>query len=302
MSSSISRVALGVAGVIGLLRAIGGVSQQETAENSTQNPSAKMTAELHLPEAAINRYFDDQKKQRRLEGLKLFVETLVLLAATGAGIFAYLNWDALKESNRISNNVFTTSQRAYVTVNGLDVQPVANSEGFWRATPIFTNSGNTSTKNLWWTSVLGDTRGIKVGPFIFNGVKVGPIITSGPAGPKVQTFKDLQAATRNRFTLSPRQEARPLELSTPLPADYIRGLIAGTAQVYVHGVVFYEDFFTTKGHVTRYCFSLWHNPAITGPGISYSSCGGVYTCSDEECEDYENLKTLVGPEAGGLPK
>jgi hypothetical protein len=285
-----ARILLAIAGVIGLLRSS---RQLPAAENRSQPRT--FVAELQLPPSAIKQYQDDQQKQRRLEGWKLFVEVLVFLAAIAAGYMAYLNWDALKESNRIASDVLTTSQRAYVSVNGLEIQPVPNSQGFWRATPILVNSGNTSTKNLWWTSLLGDTRGIKMGPFIFNGKKIGPITTSGPDGPKVQTFKDLQTATRNRFTLAPRQEIRPLELSNPLPPDYITGLINGTAQVFVHGVVFYEDFLATKGRVTRYCFSLWHNQALTGSGISYSPCGQKYNCSDEECEDYENLKTLAGP-------
>ena len=111
----------------------------------------------------------------------------------------------------------------------------------------------------------------------------------------MQTFEELQAATRNRFTIGPRQEVRPLGLSTPLPLEHIDGIINGTAEVYIHGVVFYNDFLTTVPHITRYCFFLWHNEAITGPSVSYSACGDEYNCTDEECEHYEELRALVGP-------
>lgn len=222
-----------------------------------------------------------------------------LFALIGLGIytaFAALQWSqtrkaviSAEDANRIARETLTANQRAYVTVSGLVVEPVPGEPAFWRALPIVVNNGNTSTKNMWWTGVGNDSRGYQY--WLHKTI-------DNPKGPLLQTFKDLQSATRNTLSLGPRQENRSLSLSQGVPVEYIQGIKAGITTLYIHGVFFYQDFFSSQGHVTRYCYTLWYNPAITGPsGIGYAECGGKTNCADEECEDYEELKTLASPVA-----
>jgi hypothetical protein len=168
----------------------------------------------------------------------------------------------------------------------VDIQPVPGEPAFWRAFPIVVNNGNTSTKNMWWTGVGNDVRGK-----LWLGWAI-----SKPEGPLLQTFKDFLGATRNTMSLGPRQENHSLSLSQPIPVQEIIGIKNRTMKLYIHGAFFYQDFISPQGHVTRYCYTLWYNPAISGQsGIAYGECGGKTNCADEECEDYERLKTLAVP-------
>lgn len=254
-------------------------------------------------EPAIEEHKSQDKHEARRDRRRLLVEAATLFLLVVASVIGWWNLQALETSNTQNREAFEASQRAYVTVNGLDIQPVKNADGVvtnWRATPIFMNNGNTPTKNLWWTGLGGDTRGITFTAPSAEGKPIA-ITTRGPDGPMLQKFGDLKDATRNRMTLAPHQEERGfLGLSQVLPPNYIDGLVKHTARIYIHGYVFYEDMFSAKGHVTRYCYSLWHNAAVTGTEISFSQCGGASNCSDEECEDYQNLKKLVGPAPTGL--
>ena len=298
---------LGVPFLVGLARAVrqGGRTAERDSRHAmaanaltTTNSPCTLVVEVKESERATT----DRRRSRVVDRRFQWANTVMNVATLGllalAGVVGYWNWIALEQSNEVARTSFTTSQRAYVNVAGLDIQPVQDPKGtvsFWRATPIISNTGNTATKNAWWTSVHGDTRGILYGPVEVDGHRYPGYTTSGPDGPKLQTYDELNSATRNRLVLGPRQEVRPLGYSTPLPRDWVAGLIKGTARIYIHGVLFYQDFFTQRGHVTRYCFSLWHNAAVTGPNIAYSGCPGVANCTDEECEDYERLVTLADP-------
>jgi hypothetical protein len=250
---------------------------------------------------------DEIEKALREWGKKLWIDFakasqtakfwIELFALIGLGIyttFAALQWRetrkaviSAEDANKIARDTLTANQRAYVTVTGLDIQPVPGEPAFWRALPIVVNNGNTSTKNMWWTSVARDSRGYQY--WLQKTI-------DQPEGPLLQTFTDLQGATRNTMSLGPRQENRSLSLSQPIPLQYINGIKARTTTFYIHGVFFYQDFLSPQGHVTRYCYTLWYNPAITGPSdIAYATCGGKTNCADEECEDYEHLKTLAVP-------
>jgi hypothetical protein len=206
-----------------------------------------------------------------------------------------------REANQLARKTLESTQRPYVTVNGLDVQPVLNANGridFWRAIPIVVNNGNLPTKNLWWTAVVGDVGGITMGPFMSSEGRITrPFTTERRDSPHTQTFDDLKNATRNRFALGPHQESRALAMAQVLPASYVDGIKKSTVSVFIHGAFLYQDSLTNTGHITRFCYMLWHNPAISAESVSSDQCGGVYSCHDEECPDYDRLKALAAPAA-----
>ncbi len=102
-------------------------------------------------------------------------------------------------------------------------------------------------------------------------------------GPRVPERENLETATHNYASLAPHQENRHL-IEQPIDAKYTDALRAQRIRVYVHGTLVYQDQFSREVHITRYCYGLWGNPAITGPaGLSYSGCGGISNCTDEEC-------------------
>ncbi|MGH9681724.1 MAG: hypothetical protein ACRD4Y_17395, partial [Candidatus Acidiferrales bacterium] len=97
---------------------------------------------------------------------RFWLELLGLVVLVTYTTFAALQWcetsravTSAENANKIARDSLIANQRPYVTVSGLEIQPVPGEPAFWRATPIVENNGNTSTNNMWWTSVAGDSRG-----------------------------------------------------------------------------------------------------------------------------------------------
>lgn len=207
----------------------------------------------------------------------------VVIALTGIvyTFFAWGQWNGLLEANKISHAALVATQRAYVTINGLQIEPVKDGNDkqvFWRLAPKIVNSGNTPTKNMWYTATFGD-------------YEVNPQTENPPSIPQTE---DLINAAQNRGTLGARQETDIL-MQQPIPVQYATEVMNRRMRIRIRGAIVYEDFFTTETHVTRYCYALWGNPAITGTyGLSYSMCGGSSNCADQECDaaTQEQLKKL----------
>lgn len=185
-------------------------------------------------------------------------------------VYAGLQWCAMRESNRINNAALVATERAYVSVTGLDIRQSTFNPKLvsYIVGPIIVNSGNTPTKNLWWTAVTGT-----------------PPITVD----QEPTTEDLSAATRNHATLAARQEVRDL-IEQPISTAYAEILKKSFAHKHipVYGAIVYEDGISNPSvvHVRRYCYSLYVNPYFTEPnGLSYAACGGRSNCEDEECDE-----------------
>lgn len=71
-----------------------------------------------------------------------------------------------------------------------------------------------------------------------------------------------------------------------MSCEYTDAIRTQRLRPYIYGAVVYEEFVSGKSHITRFCYTLWGNPAVTGAsGLSYSLCGGNSNCADEECDD-----------------
>ena len=71
-----------------------------------------------------------------------------------------------------------------------------------------------------------------------------------------------------------------------MSCEYTDAIRTQRLRPYIYGAVVYEEFVSGKSHITRFCYTLWGNPAVTGAsGMSYSMCGGNSNCADEECDD-----------------
>jgi len=201
----------------------------------------------------------------------------IMVAAIAAVIY-YFQYQAMIQQVELSKDTWISAQRAYVSVNGLNIEPITDAKKqitFWKIAPKIANSGNTSTREMWFTAVANDFH---------------PISDSSSLPPQ-PTPQDLSAAARNRAALGAHQET-DLLLPQPVSAEIMEAVRNRKMAVYLHGAVIYGDFFTPATHITRYCYTLWANPAITGvSGFAYSMCGGRTNCQDEEC-DTETQKQL----------
>ncbi len=198
-----------------------------------------------------------------VQRLQLAVAIAVFLAAGFAGFMAYSQLGIARQS-------FEATQRAYVSVKGLEI---VDQGTYWKVTPILVNNGNTPTKNAWFTMTGGD----------FD-------MSYNPNTPRPYMTENLWQATQNRVSLGPKQEKTIQAFGQLIEHRYTDAIRAQTMRPYFHGAIVYEDFFSAKLHLTRYCYFLWGFPPITGPvGFSSSECGKASNCSDEECDDYGKL-------------
>src|SRR5438552_14470530 len=93
------------------------------------------------------------------EGITLLVATITMVAVIYYAFIARRQWEASIEANKTAARGFVSTQRPYVNVTGLDITPIPDTAGrlaFWRISPVVQNSGNTPTRNLWFTQVMGD--------------------------------------------------------------------------------------------------------------------------------------------------
>jgi hypothetical protein len=242
------------AALLGVQKQIESIAEQNQTKDEREKARPVIPAELYVPDAEKAQAKRTKTEEKWSGRWKLLVETFTCVAVVVYALFAARQWCEMRkavksaeDANNIARDTLTANQRAYVTVSGLDIQPVPGEPAFWRALPVVVNNGNTSTKNMWWTGVGSDARG-----YLYWLDKT----IDKPQGPLLQTFKDLQAATRNTMSLGPRQENHSLSLSTPIPVQYINGIKARTTKLYIHGVFFYQDFLSLQGHITRYCYTL----------------------------------------------
>ena len=155
--------------------------------------------------------------------------------------------DSAREANRINRDLFVSLQRAYVTVNGVQIEPFQFSgqrEAYWHVSPIVVNNGNTPTKNLKWAAVV---------PTV--------VPNDRSSEPIVPQQVSLESASLNPLTLAPKQEMRSFPIGG-FPAKYTEAVRRQDARVYIDGLFLYEDVVSDQIHITRFCYFLW--------GISYA--------------------------------
>jgi hypothetical protein len=281
-------------GIINLrieLRALRHAINELQAAIQEYSESTHSAQEAHNKEQAIPKpvpvtvYYGQQanKDQERYygtqEGIRKWTRNAVIAAVIYATIAAF-QYSEMRKATEINRAALVATQRAYVSVTGLNIRQSTFNPKLvsYIVSPIVVNSGNTPTKNLWWTAVFG----------------IPPVTVD-----QESTTEDLGSATHNYGTLGARQEVRDL-IEQPIPTEYadiLRGSYA-RKHIPVFGALVYEDGMSYPPviHVRRYCYSLYVNPYFTPPtSFSYVMCGGRSNCEDEECDaaTQEQMKKIV---------
>jgi hypothetical protein len=213
-------------------------------------------------------------------GLSLGVAVLTLISLIIYACITHRQLHAMLASNEINRAALVATQRAYVGVTGLNIERSRYNPKLvtYFVSPVIVNTGNTPTKNLWFTAVWG---------------AVPTEVDHEP------TIQDISSATQNYGTLAAHQEIRDL-IKQPIPTEYATILRSSNSQKHIpiFGAIVYEDGMSEPPvtHIRRYCYSLYVNPFFTPPdSFSYVMCGGRSNCEDEECgeETQRQLKKMA---------
>jgi hypothetical protein len=136
--------------------------------------------------------------------------------------------------------------------------------------PIFANTGNTPTQNLYWSFF--------------------PM-----QAPGTPSFKPIDIMSIGTYfyqtSIGPHQERRTTPPVRIVDPDGIRN---GMSVAYIQGILIYQDVVSEQSHMTRYCYTIIGFPPATGRGFSYMDCAtnGRPNCSDQECDDYDKLPSV----------
>ncbi len=247
----------------------GAGQQPGDGENNTPPKTPQVFPESYVPPSIKNKCYSKCSLKEFREWGKVILEAATLIAVVWYACIASNQLTAMHKSNRINHDALVATQRAYISVTGLNIRHSQFNPKLvsYTVSPIVVNSGNTPTKNLWWTAVFGT-----------NPVTVDQEPTS----------EDLTSAAHNYGTLGARQEVRDL-IQQPIPTEDAAILRQSYARKHIpiYGAIVYEDGISDPPviHVRRYCYSLYVNPYFTDPkGFSYTMCGGRSNCEDEECD------------------
>jgi hypothetical protein len=251
----------------------------EDSEKKSANTTPPVASKSDAVPAIHNTRTSKRKTKCWLEWGKFSVEVLTLLVVSIYTRIAYHQWNAMLQSNQINHAALVATQRAYISVTGLHIEKSTFNPKLvsYIVSPVVVNSGNTPTKNLWWTAVVGTP----------------PLDVDHEP-----TVEDLATASHNYGTLAARQEVNDL-IKQPIPTEYAATLRQSNSQKHIpiYGAIVYEDGISDPPviHVRRYCYSLYVNPYFTPPtGFSYVMCGGRSNCEDGECdaETQEQMKKI----------
>jgi len=260
------------------LPVIGHTSKPSVEEAETKKPQHESDKDVELVLENVKLVFDWFRSHwpgRPDVWMAWGTWAAVIAAVTYAGIAA-CQLRGISEASRINHASLVATQRAYVSVIGLNIEQSTFNPKLvsYIVSPIVVNSGNTPTKHLWYTAVW----------------RTRPVTVE-----QQSTQQDIANATRNYGTLGARQEVKDL-IKQPIPAEDANVLRQSYADKHIpiYGAFVYEDGISDPPviHVRRYCYSLYVNPYFTSPvGLSYVACGGRSNCEDQEC-DAETQKEM----------
>jgi len=216
-----------------------------------------------------------REKSKAADWVMVALTVLIALAAFWSARIFQRQLTEARNATELSRETLISTQRAYVSVTGLEIRPKLddNQQKLWAISPVFENTGNTPTKNLRWAGTMRDWD-----PYLpLSKVKRG----------HPSAAEDITQVTLNRLSLGPHQVVRDrFEASEPIPNGFIEAIRRREMNVYIHGIVVYDDFVSPKHHVLRYCYVLWNAPVVVNSiGFTYSQCGDGRNCTDEECDD-----------------
>jgi hypothetical protein len=258
---------------------------------SSEAASEAISAKTQKRETKEEQYWAKQNKIA-LGALVVNCMALGFLVLTAIiASFAYFETQkqatAAIEGNKISRESFTSVQRAFITIDGLDISAIKSVEGgeitHWMFKTIIKNSGNTPTKDMRWAH-----GGEAAGP-------VGEPIRTAPGMPLPTTAHDPDMMYDNiihmrqyapRALLGP-QTKLPIEVGGfGIPLIELRKISKGEAVYFIVASIHYHDVFKgSPEHITKSCFRI--GAAIESDDTikpSYGLCPH-WNCADDECEN-----------------
>jgi hypothetical protein len=220
-------------------------SAADTYQADKEKQPAKIRAELHIPQADMQRNEATQARQERRDRRRL-LEAAGLVAVIVYAALTYGQWSQMKKSSKVSERAW-----GEITSNGLeniklsDIMTVAFPEQI-------TNAGNTPAKGIRIESVVEIVDRDKPPSFTYSGIS-HTVTTTSILFPKDKY--DFVAIMR-----------RPNNTDAVLTEMERQRLNEGLAYIAVYGAVTYHDGFGP--HWTHYCWRTSYG----GTAFSANQC------------------------------
>jgi hypothetical protein len=194
---------------------------------------------------------EDSNRQNRL--------ILYATIATGVVVFVYTLitaaiWVATLGANDIGRKSFVTSQRAYVTLNRVDLKPIGGSIDI---VPVWENAGNTIAE-----------------------IKVASLGIMASRAELPDGFSSIEADDGTRFSLGPKEAMGVSFQQLPVPCLQHSETYP---YFYIWGVIKYRDGLTEQDHQSRFCYRpTKFDLSSDRAAFSYVMCKEG-NCVDDEC-------------------
>jgi hypothetical protein len=212
------------------------------------------------------------------------ITTLGILIATSIyATFAYQQWQAMIDSNRINNLGLVEIQRASILYDGMSLSSFTNGYTVLGdpkvsvvgpgigISPIWSNAGGTATKDL--RIFFGD-----------------PIESVTPIErPDMRIPKDTKWVP---IVVGPK--GRQNGVIRPIAMEKIKAIRDGKLHIYLWGDAYYNDIFpSTREHVTKFCqeiggvnfgFNQLKEEVLVS--VVLAPCT-IHNCIDDQCKEQE---------------
>jgi hypothetical protein len=235
-------------------------------------------------EPRTERNDDNAKEDALIRNTKRLGWATVVIAVVGVLSFAaaLLQWSALRDANRTTEESFSAVQRPFITFPGLNISQQAyggSSPQYWHYQILIENSGNTPTKNMTVISAVSFSVPIvpATGPDPTYLTPSGgtdylrPLSTDSFIGPHGKV--NIDAVFLFSKTLQEMAQTR---------SDF-----------FIDGIARYRDQFSnTPERVTKFCFVV--QPAMINGTVEVGNYGTClhWNCGDEDCErDEQNYES-----------
>lgn len=197
-------------------------------------------------------------------------------ANTQSGATAKEQERLTRESNSLSREAFTASQRPFVIVK--DIQIITDDAG-WDFRPIIENAGNTPAKDL---AVVQWIEGMHLVFFPDGPLKGTRNFVTEPPDPLTSLYKQPFRSVLGPHSQMP-SNFRGMGLSWGVGEDVMKEKV--TPFIY-WGYVRYRDIIDgTAEHVTKFCYNVQVSRGPNGdPAPALVQCRH-WNCTDEQCDD-----------------
>ena len=260
--------------------------------------------------------YNENKKSFFDLKLSHFIEIFLTFILIGVGVFQvciYIRQSGIMQTQadiaKVANNINISVQRASVNAGQLKMEKYVvqndaeRKRAFWRFSPIFTNDGSTSTKNLFIYTV-GQVSAVPTksgdGSIIFKPEATTrsatlifsiPIFSQKP--PAVFFPPDPQDGfDKGKIGIYIGPHGSVNLSSVSIPEDDLINDIKSGYGLHVFGETKYKDTLRDQvEHITKFCYSVSGDFSIGGEFSPVQNFCPHWNCADEECESDKDRNT-----------